>query len=1078
MDRRATSLDARCATRIAITALLCVVVATQAAAQGTPYLVRDIEQRPDTGAVAVRDMGAVGVRVFFAGNDGVHGFELWTSDGTSDGTRLVEDIQPGPRGAVATDFTAVGDAVYFVVDDGVHGRELWTSDGTEDGTYLVRDLAPGRAESLPHLLTPLGDLLFFVADDGTHGDELWVTDGSEGGTALVADVRGGAGGARIKEMVAAGGLVWLVANDGVHGSELWSSDGTPEGTQLVGDLRPGSDGSLPADLVAFEDGVLFSATDGATGREPWRADATAGARRVADLSPGRPGSNPSGLVVAGALVYFTATISDVEGARLWATDGTEDGTFRVSDVAGENGDLALWHTAAIGDTLYFVTATDDGRGGALWRSDGTEAGTRLVKDLKSYPCSDEFRAMAVLGDRLMLVARSSDSDDELWISDGTEAGTQRVRDIFPGRPGGRPGSLTVAGDVLFFAAVDGLHGRELWRSDGTEAGTALVRDILDGNGSGVQSYPSLIAQGDQVYFPAFDGAMWQSDGTFAGTTRIVGPAGRTVTNVLDARGTALFLTTDGPPQQGYRLWRTEGGGFSALADIASSSYPNFSLASALGGDVVYGLISRGAGAGTLWRTVAGTTTPTLLRSYSSSWPSGGLRAGDHLYFTAGDPQTGSELWRTDGTPQGTTIVADLNPGPAGSSYNGGTMAKLGRRVLFAADDGTHGREIHVTDGTPGGTQLLRDIYPGPGGSGTFGVARLGDAIYFGASSPTGSELWRSDGTDAGTERVAVVAPPPALGGDAPIAFARLGDVLLFAVTRPETGTELWRSDGTAAGTELLVDALPGPGSSNPSPIVVVGDMAYFPVYTASLAVQLWITDGTPAGTRLAVDVSGGAPGAGVRTAENRNGQLFFVANDGVHGNELWALTCGNGVLDEYEACDDGQQNGSPVGCCTGACTLRPGAGDACDPIEGGLTVARARVQYDAPGGGTTGRIAVDGFLDADAALPLAIDAGLVASIDDGAGFSRRLEWSAAECAVRSNGVLRCARRGAVATFRPVAGAAAGAQRLRFALTASGLDVTGPLAPALTVKLTTGDRLDRAGGIDDCVARRRAVVCSP
>jgi len=388
-------------------ALRALAYGSVARAQGTPYLVRDIEQRPNGGAVAVRSIGAVGERVFFAGNDGVHGFELWTSDGSEAGTRLVKDIRPGPGGDVITDFTAVGNAVFFVVDDGVHGRELWTSDGTEDGTHLVRDVAPGRAAADPRHLRAFDDLLFFVA------------------------------------------------NDGVHGSELWSSDGTAEGTSLVADLRPGADGSVPEGLVAFGDGVLFSAHDGATGREPWRADAASGAVRVADVRPGVPGSRPTDLVVAGDLVFFTAATSDVDGAQLWATDGTAAGTYRVSDMTGEFGpgnDLRIGPTAVIGDTLFFVTAFDDGRGAALWRSDGTEDGTLLVADLKSFRCSDEFRAMVAMGDRLMLVARSPGHDDELWISDGTAAGTRMVKDIYPGFPGGRPGSMTVAGGVLFFAA--------------------------------------------------------------------------------------------------------------------------------------------------------------------------------------------------------------------------------------------------------------------------------------------------------------------------------------------------------------------------------------------------------------------------------------------------------------------------------------------------------------------------------------------------------------------------------------------------------------------------------------------------
>src|SRR5215475_6536347 len=81
---------------------------------------------------------------------------------------------------------------YFVVDDGVHGEELWSSDGTDGGTFLVRDINPGSLGSGVRNLTVAGAQLFFSANDGTHGFELWRTDGTPQGTVLVKDIAPGA----------------------------------------------------------------------------------------------------------------------------------------------------------------------------------------------------------------------------------------------------------------------------------------------------------------------------------------------------------------------------------------------------------------------------------------------------------------------------------------------------------------------------------------------------------------------------------------------------------------------------------------------------------------------------------------------------------------------------------------------------------------------------------------------------------------------------------------------------------------------------------------------------------------------
>lgn len=331
------------------------------------------------------NLTAVGDRLFFTADDGVHGDELWSSDGTKAGTALVKDIRAADGGDYysygPSDLTAAGDTLFFTADDGVHGEELWRSDGTKAGTVLVKNIRSGSYSSSVYGLTAVGDGVFFNARDGVHGRELWHSDGSKAGTVLVKDIQPGARSGSPSYFAPVGDEVFFAANSDDDGGDLWRSDGTAAGTVLVKNLA-GDDYYGLANMVGVGDTVYFAASDETHGQELWRSDGTqAGTVLVKDIRPGAYESYPRNLTAVDGELYFTARDGH-HGDELWRSDGTAAGTELVEDIADEAASARPRLLTESGGLLFF--SADDGvHGTELWSSDGSAAGTELVDDINT-----------------------------------------------------------------------------------------------------------------------------------------------------------------------------------------------------------------------------------------------------------------------------------------------------------------------------------------------------------------------------------------------------------------------------------------------------------------------------------------------------------------------------------------------------------------------------------------------------------------------------------------------------------------------------------------------------------------------
>ena len=230
------------------------------------------------------------------------------------------------------------------------------------------------------------------------------------------------------------------------------------------------------------------------------------------------------------------------------------------------------------------------------------------------------------------------------------------------------------------------------------------------------------------------------------------------------------------------------------------------------------------------------------------------------------------------------------------------IAEINGTVYFATEDATSGRELWKTDGTAPGTSLVKDINPGGAHSNPEQLTAVGSTLFFTAFEPTGGrELWKSDGTTAGTVRVKDINPGGAHAD--PLCLTEVNGTLFFSAYEPISARELWRSDGTDAGTVLVKDINPGGANSDPLYLTDVNQTLFFSADTPIFGRELWQSDGTAAGTVIVVNIAPGGASSDPRNLSNVGGTLLFDADDG-NGREVYSLA--SVAADHSYSVDKGQ----------------------------------------------------------------------------------------------------------------------------------------------------------------------------
>lgn len=376
----------------------------------------------------------------------------------------------------------------------------------------------------------------------------------------------------------------------------------------------------------------------------------------------------------------------------------------------------------------------------------------------------------------------------------------------------------------------------------------------------------------QLYFRG-NYALWATNGTVTGTA-LVDDTVSTLNNLCVWSGALYFSGHEyGVPTQ---LWKSNGltGGSTAVTSFGVHGIGGITDIWPAGNRLFFHAVTATTGF-ELWVSDGTPAGTSLVADLNPGTPSTSLQLvtplGNSLFFVLSTSTTGAEPWISDGTSAGTFMLRDINTGATASNVN--VLGEVNGRLIFSANDGVNGNELWVTDGTAAGTVMLADTRAGATNISMTYYAFTGNRLYFAAASDTqGREFWISDGTPAGTVMLDI---NPGAGSSDPAALSVVGNDLYFRANDGTNGAELWRSQGTAGTTQMVHDICPGAASSSPGTVVSYGTEFFFSADDGTNGRELWRTDGTSAGTTLAFNLSAGSASTSFTLIISSGTYIFF-----------------------------------------------------------------------------------------------------------------------------------------------------------------------------------------------------------
>ncbi|GGD43726.1 hypothetical protein GCM10011514_04560 [Emticicia aquatilis] len=816
----------------------------------------------------------------------IDGYYLWKTDGTEAGTRQVSEqkivinLFNNTFSNSVTNLYVHNNEVYYQTKNASTGViELWKTNGTTPvlilnnftGThffsynnnlyffdfatsiYKIENNNASLVKSIPNVTllekTVLMNNIVYFFVKGNTAIEVWKTDGTETGTVQITTIDNTIDiyynyNTNDPKIVGTENQIFLfvyrmrkdeINNLLLYDTELWRTDGTTTGTALIKTILTQNDYS-----------ITFSAK-----------------------SPTKFGNK----------IVFN------ESGKLWISDGTEANTQIIKSFQSIYNNPYTRSYGVLNDKFFF--SAQENNDFELWISDGTYTGTQLLKDINPNESSlpNHFDK---IGNKVFFRANNN---NELWKTDGTVTGTVFVQNI--AKPDGlSPFDITsleyiyTSTNQLFYKNYDAQNNYELWIYDGVSS--KLVKNIVTTSSNSNVS-DKRVKIGNTWYFSAIDhqGAeLWKSDGTINATTIVKDISeGAYSTNIREmvAIGNIVYFTANSTTDSKMRLWRSDG------TNTGTFEIP---LSSGLQGDIgvnpekltVVGnkLFFKGLSTqGYLWVS-DGTITNT--RPINNRIILGNLNNLTHvngkLFFT------NERLWISDGTDAGTKLVSEnFFDTPISPVCLIEFQSKLYFFSTYTTPAFESGTALWESDGTVNGTKIIKEFNESDDyltSSFRLFLEKSTNKLFF-RVKPTVStfDLWTSDGTGIGTNKLTTVNT---LSSQIKQSFSSLGNkffmFLYSSADRPAWG---WSSDGTVDGTQIFIQRiLRNTGISDAK---AFNGKLYFGIDDDRYGHELWSTDGTPLGTQLAGEVQSGPASSYVNSLMDFSDKLVFWGYDNTYGME-------------------------------------------------------------------------------------------------------------------------------------------------------------------------------------------------